>query len=53
MKQNEFFLKQNNLQSVQKIASEKTPLTLYGMKANIFFLHFQKVKKYLLSLIME
>ena len=37
----------------KKSASEKTPLTLYGMKANIFFLLLQKVKKYLLSLIME
>ena len=28
----------------KKSASEKTPLTLYGMKADIFFLQIQKVK---------
>ena len=33
----------------KKSASEKTPLTLYGMKADIFFLHFQKKLKNICS----
>ena len=37
----------------KKSASEKTSLTLYGMKAYIFSYKFKKVKKYLLSLIRE
>jgi len=42
MKQDEFFLKTKQLQSVQKTRFRKHPLILYGMKADIFFLLFQK-----------